>query len=340
MANVTVDGVRADFVKAGIKGVRGEQVAEEDRARRRPIRSRTGDDHPRRRAARERAARLRRSRSRSVVPPLHARSLDVSVRNFTNEKKRHEAGKRRDRRLVHGYAARSSTRPSSRRQTRAEFSSRWRSRTSNSMTLNDLLRARGARRQDVAASLSGDRGPRRHGRGRYVTIQRPRRLRHAAGLRQEHLPSGVRGIVGGIGTLLRTGRATRSRPAPTSPAASRAPRRAPGRSCIGLIQNAFIQAILPGLERDARSRLSRPEHCAAGLFSTIRRDSPQRMEIAPFRIADPRSRPRRPARAPRAHALSRRDPRLRLGLRHEPRYVRELSPTGATATTGAPPRRA
>ena len=55
----------------------------------------------------------------------------------------------------------------------------------------------------------------------------------------------------------------------------------------------------------------------------------------------PRRRPRRPARAPRAHALPRRDPGLRLGLRHRTSPTcASWSRTGATATTGAPRRRA
>jgi len=257
LERVVVDGVRADLVNAGAAGARGEQVA------RQTVRGATDPE-----VRPETVVRVGELRSTDgelgyvdgEADPayrLFVTKLDVAVHGFSNER---EQGREPGRAKVTGsfmgtggLVLDATFQPA---QTRAEFSSNLQITDVELVTLNGLLRSRGG--LDVNAgrfSLFSEIAVREGSVDGYVKPL-------FAGLdvydrRQDGdkniFRQAYEGIVGGISTLLEN--QPRDEVATRTDLSGRieSPETSTWEIVVGLVQNAFVRAILPGLERGARA---------------------------------------------------------------------------------------
>lgn len=256
LAKVTLDGVRADLVKAGASGARGEAVAKKT------VRGATDPEAAPEVVVHVDEFRLKKGELGYVdgeADPayrLFVSKLDVTVNDFTNEKRK---GARPGRASISGAFMGSGSmkldatfQPA---KARAEFSSNLQITDVELVTLNDLLRARGG--LDVNAgrfSLYSEIAVREGTVEGYVKpifadldVYDLDQDSDKNIFRQAY-----EGIVGGIGTLLEN--RPRDEVATRTDLSGRieSPETSTWEIIIGLVQNAFVRAILPGLDRDAR----------------------------------------------------------------------------------------
>lgn len=255
LASVTLDGVRADLIKAGASGARGEEAAQKT------VRGATDPDAAPEVVVHVDEFRLKKGELGYVdgeADPsyrLFVSKLDVTVHDFTNEKRK---GARPGRAAISGAFMGSGAmkldatfQPA---KTRAEFSSNLEITDVELVTLNNLLRARGG--LDVNAgrfSLFSEIAVREGTVEGYVKpifadldVYDLDQDSDKNIFRQAY-----EGIVGGIGTLLEN--RPRDEVATRTDLSGRieSPQTSTWEIIIGLVQNAFVRAILPGLDRGA-----------------------------------------------------------------------------------------
>ena len=254
--HVEIDGIRADFVKAGASGVRGEKAVQK------AVRGATDPERAPDTVVRIDELRLTRGElgyvDREAEPEyrVFVSRLDASVRGFTNEKKSRAPGHAKIQGAFMGSGSMlldASFQPAA---ARAEFSTNLQITDVDLVTMNDLLRARGG--FDVNAgrfSLFSEIAVREGAVEGYVKpifsdldVYDRRQDSDKNIFRQAY-----EGIVGGIGTLLEN--RPRDEVATRTDLSGRIenPATSTFEIVIGLIQNAFIRAILPGLERESRA---------------------------------------------------------------------------------------
>lgn len=257
LERVVVDGVRADLVKVGAAGARGEQAAKKT------VRSATDPEVRPETVVRVRELRLTNGELGYVDgeadPPyrLFLAKLDVAVHGFTNERRKGDApGRAKITGAFMGTGSLQLDATFQPAQTRAEFSSNLQITDVELVTLNGLLRARGG--LDVNAgrfSLFSEIAVRDGTVDGYVKplfseldVYDGRQDGDKNILRQAY-----EGIVGGISTLLEN--QPRDEVATRTDLSGRieSPETSTWEILIGLVQNAFVRAILPGLDRAARA---------------------------------------------------------------------------------------
>lgn len=256
VAHVEIDGIRADFVRAGASGARGEKAAQK------AVRGATDPEQAPDTVVRVDELRLTKGElgyvDREAEPEyrVFVSKLDVSVRGFTNETKSKAPGHAKIQGAFMGSGGMvldASFQPT---DARAEFSSNLQITDVELETMNDLLRARGG--FDVNAgrfSMFSEIAVREGAVEGYVKpifsdldVYDRRQDSDKNIFRQAY-----EGIVGGIGTLLEN--RPRDEVATRTDLSGRIenPATSTFEIVIGLVQNAFIRAILPGLERESRA---------------------------------------------------------------------------------------
>jgi hypothetical protein len=257
VAHLRIDGIRADFVQAGASGERGARAAKKT------VRGATDPESAPETVVRIADLRLTNGalgyvdRTGDPGYRVFVSDLDVTVRGFTNEKTSRTPGHAKVSGTFMGSGALlldASFQPT---DARAEFSSNLQITDVDLVRMNDLLRARGG--FDVNAgrfSVFSEIAVRDGAVDGYVKpifseldVYDRRQDGEKNVLRQAY-----EGIVGGIGTLLEN----RPRDEVATRTDLSGPIENPETSTIeivlGLVQNAFVRAILPGLEQGAASR--------------------------------------------------------------------------------------
>jgi hypothetical protein len=255
LKSVEVDGVRADYVREGAAGARGEKVAKDT------VRAATDPENAPETVIRVDELHLSNAElgyvDRETDPPyrMFVSNLDVKVRDFTNQKKPRTPGKAAIRGSFMGSGPIRLDATFQPTDARAEFSSNLQINDVDMTTFNDLLRARGG--FDVKAgnfSLYSEIAVRE---GRVDGYVKPLFANLDVYDRRQDGDKNIfkqayEGIVGGIGTLLENRPRDEVATKTDLSGQIESPQTSTWEIIVGLIQNAFIQAILPGLDREAQ----------------------------------------------------------------------------------------
>ena len=258
LSRVRIDGMRADYANAGAAGERGARIAEKT--------VRTATDPEPAPATAVSIAELRLVNGelgwidQSTDPDyrVFVSKLNVTVRGFRNTKQRTSEPGRAD---VDGafmgsgrMRLRATFQPT---DARTEFTSNLEITDVDMTVMNDLLRARGG--FDVKSgrfSLFSELAVRN---GRVDGYVKPLFSDLDVYDRQQDSDKNIfrqayEGIVGGIGTLLEN--RPRDEVATRTDLSGRIedPKASTWEIVLGLVQNAFVRAILPGLDREAGHR--------------------------------------------------------------------------------------
>lgn len=255
LAHVRIDGVKADYVRAGEKGVRGEQAVKKTvRAATDPEKAPQTEIH---------VAEMRLTNGelgyvdREADPSyrVFVSKLDVAVHDFTNQvEKKPKPGRAQVEGAFMGSGKmqlRATFQPTN---ARAEFTTNLEITDVDMVKMNDLLRARGG--FDVKSgrfSLFSEIAVRE---GRVDGYVKPLFSDLDVYDRNQDKDKNIfrqayEGIVGGIGTLLEN--RPRDEVATKTDLSGRidSPETSTWEIIVGLIQNAFVRAILPGLDRES-----------------------------------------------------------------------------------------
>ena len=254
LASVRIDGIKADYVREGAAGRRGEKVARE------AVRGTTDPEGAPETVVRVDELHISNAElgyvDREADPAyrLFLSRLDVKVRDFTNQTKPRTQGKAEVRGAFMGSGPLRLDATFQPTDARAEFSTNLQITDVDLTKLNDLLRARGG--FDVQAgnfSLFSEIAVRE---GRVDGYVKPLFSNLDVYDRRQDSDKNIfqqayEGIVGGIGTLLEN--RPRDEVATRTDLSGRIenPETSALEIIVGLIQNAFVQAILPGLERES-----------------------------------------------------------------------------------------
>lgn len=254
LSSVRIDGIRADYASAGAAGARGERVAQKA--------VRTATDPETAPTTSVRIAELRIvdgelgwiDRAADPDYRVFLAKLNVAVHDFSNAKKTGQPGRADLDGLFMGSGRirlRATFQPT---RARTEFTSNLEITDVDMTTMNDLLRARG--NFDVRSgrfSLFSEIDVKD---GRVDGYVKPLfRDLDVYDRRQDGdkniFRQAYEGIVGGIGTLLEN--RPRDEVATRTDLSGRIedPRTSTLEIVVGLIQNAFVRAILPGLDRES-----------------------------------------------------------------------------------------
>ncbi|MBY0274453.1 DUF748 domain-containing protein [Candidatus Binatia bacterium] len=253
LSSVRIDGMRADYANAGEPGARGKRVAEKT------VRTATDPEKAPKTAVRVDELRLVNAElgwiDETADPAyrLFLAKLGVTVRDFSNST---SAGKPGRADLDGSFMGsgrirlRATFQPT---DARTEFTSNLEITDVDMTTMNDLLRARGG--FDVRSgrfSLFSEIGVKN---GRVDGYVKPLFRDLDVYDRQQDADKNIfrqayEGIVGGIGTLLEN--RPRDEVATRTDLSGRIedPKTSTWEIVVGLIQNAFVRAILPGLDRE------------------------------------------------------------------------------------------
>lgn len=254
LAKVHVDGIQADWVREGAAGRRGAEVAKKT------VRGATDPEQAPETVVRVDELHVSNAElgyvDREADPPyrVFVSRLDVKVRDFTNQTKPRKQGKAEVRGAFMGSGPLRLDATFQPTDARAEFSTNLEITDVDLRTLNDLLRSRGG--FDVNAgnfSLFSEIAVRE---GRVDGYVKPLFANLDVYDRRQDSDKNIfqqayEGIVGGIGTLLEN--QPRDEVATRTDLSGRIenPETSVWEIIVGLIQNAFVRAILPGLERQS-----------------------------------------------------------------------------------------
>lgn len=257
LSMVRIDGLRADYANAGAAGERGARVAEKT------VRGATDPTATPQTSVRIEELRLVNGElgwiDRTADPDyrVFVSKLNVTVRGFSNREQKGEPGRADVDGAFMGSGRmqlRATFQPT---DARTEFSSNLEITDVDMTAMNDLLRARGG--FDVTSgrfSLFSELAVKDGRVDGYVKpifrdldVYDRRQDRDKNIFRQAY-----EGIVGGIGTLLEN--RPRDEVATRTDLSGRIenPRASTLEIVLGLVQNAFVRAILPGLDREAARR--------------------------------------------------------------------------------------
>lgn len=257
LSSVRIDGLRADYANAGAAGERGARVAEKT------VRGATDPGATPQTSVRVDELRLVNGElgwiDRTADPDyrLFVSKLNVAVHGFSNRKQKGAPGRADVDGAFMGSGRmrlRATFQPT---DARAEFATNLEITDVDMTTMNDLLRARGG--FDVKSgrfSLFSELAVKD---GRVDGYVKPifsdldvydRQQDHDKNIFRQ----AYEGIVGGIGTLLEN--RPRDEVATKTDLSGRIenPRTSTLEIVLGLVQNAFVRAILPGLDREAGRR--------------------------------------------------------------------------------------
>lgn len=256
LANVAIDGIKADFVKEGSAGVRGEQVADK------VVRSATDPEPAPEAIVKVEKFRLTKGELGYVDGEADPRyrlfltDLDVTVKDFSNQKKWQKPGSAAIKGKFMGTGSMRLDATFQPADTRAEFTTDLAIENVDMVPMNDLLRARGG--FDVKAGSFSMYSQITVKDGRVDGYVKPLFSNLDVYDRRQDSDKNIfqqayEGIVGGISTLLEN--RPRDEVATVADLSGRieSPETSTWDVIIGLIQNAFVQAILPGLGREAKS---------------------------------------------------------------------------------------
>lgn len=254
LSSMRIDAIRADYANAGAAGARGERVAKE------AVRTATDPETAPKTVVRISELRLVDGElgwiDQTADPSyrLYLSRLNVTVRGFSNSQKQGKPGRADLDGAFMGSGrmhVRATFQPT---DARTEFTSNLEITDVDLTTLNDLLRARGG--FDVRSgrfSLFSEIAVKN---GRVDGYVKPLFSNLDVYDRQQDRDKNVfrqayEGIIGGIGTLLEN--RPRDEVATRTDLSGRIenPETSTWEILVGLIQNAFVRAILPGLDREA-----------------------------------------------------------------------------------------
>jgi hypothetical protein len=257
LASVRVDGVRADYVNAGAAGKRGERVIEKT------VRTATDPEKAPKNVIRVQEARLTNAElgfvDRSADPDYRVflSKLNVTVRGFSNVKHEKAPGRADIDGMFMGSGKLRLDATFQPTDARTEFHSTLEITDVDMTTMNDLLRARGG--FDVRSgrfSMYSEIGVQN---GRVEGYVKPLFsdldvYDRAQDGNKNIFRQAYEGIIGGIGTLLEN--RPRDEVATQTDLSGRIenPETSTWEIIVGLIQNAFVRAILPGLDREASEK--------------------------------------------------------------------------------------